>query len=409
MSNLKETECGRIPVEWDLKTIDEVKLKEKKSIISGPFGSNISSKFFVPVGVPVIRGNNLSLDVGKRFIDDGFVFITEEKAKELDTWAIKDDLIFTAAGTLGQVGILTGSELYPQYVISNKQLRVRLDPTVVVPLFAYYWFASPLMIGAITQRDTGSTIPLINLSVLKGLPIPVPSLREQEAISELLISLDEKIDLLRRQNQTLEALAEALFRRWFIEEADETWEVGRLGDVISIYDSQRIPLSSMERAKMKSGKLYPYYGAATVMDYINKYIFDGEYILMAEDGTVQTDGGYPILQMPTGKFWVNNHTHIFQAKSPYSNYFIYTFLRRTNITNTVTGAVQPKINQENLKSIAFVIPPDEKTNAFVSVTNEFWSKVRSNNNQIHTLQQQRDTLLPKLMNGVVRVTPLRNG
>jgi len=155
---------------------------------------------------------------------------------------------------------------------------------------------------------------------------------------------------------------------------------------------------------MKVGQLYPYYGAATIMDYVNEYIFDGEYILMGEDGTVQTPDGYPILQLPTGKFWVNNHAHIFQAKQPFTNFFIYIFLKQTNISGIVTGAVQPKINQEALKGIDFPNPPIEKTSQFINVTNEFWNKIKSNIEQIHTLTQLRDTLLPKLMSGEVRVS-----
>jgi type I restriction enzyme S subunit len=231
----------------------------------------------------------------------------------------------------------------------------------------------------------------------------LPPLPEQRAIAEVLSSLDDKIDLLHRQNKTLEQLAETLFRQWFIEEAEESWEVGTLGEVITIYDNKRIPLSSGEREKMKVGKLYPYYGAAAIMDYVNDYIFDGEYILMGEDGTVQTPEGFPILQLPTGKFWVNNHAHIFQAKSPYSNFFIYIFLKQTNISGIVTGAVQPKINQEALKGIDFPIPPIEKTKEFILVTDEFWNKIKSNTQQIRTLTQLRDTLLPKLMSGEIRL------
>lgn len=76
---------------------------------------------------------------------------------------------------------------------------------------------------------------------------------------------------------------------------------------------------------MKDGELYPYYGAAQIMDYVNDFIFDGEYILMGEDGTARTDEGYPILQYATGKFWVNNHTHVVQAKEPYSNFLSELF------------------------------------------------------------------------------------
>lgn len=223
-----------LPTAWKLLTIDDVKSSIKKAIISGPFGSNISSKYFVDDGIPVIRGNNLSLDIGKKFIDDGFVYLTQEKADELNTWAVKDDLIFTAVGTIGQVGILNGSERHEKYIISNKQLRLTVNNKVIEPLFAYYWFASNIMIEKIMQRNTGSSVPLINLSILKSLIVPIPPLPEQRAIAAVLSSLDDKIDLLHRQNKTLEAMAETLFRQWFVEEAKEDWEEGKLGDVISV-------------------------------------------------------------------------------------------------------------------------------------------------------------------------------
>ena len=127
---------SKLPVDWKFLTIDDIKSTEKKAIISGPFGSNISSKFFTKNGIPVVRGNNLSLEIGIRFKDDGFVFISEDKAEELKTWATKDDLIFTAVGTIGQVGILFGHEKFDKYIISNKQLRVTLNQSIAIPLFA---------------------------------------------------------------------------------------------------------------------------------------------------------------------------------------------------------------------------------------------------------------------------------
>jgi type I restriction enzyme S subunit len=270
--------------------------------------------------------------------------------------------------------------------------------------FLYYFLKDDNTHDYLASQSTGSANQAnISKVDIESIPLNLPPLPEQTAIAEVLSSLDDKIDLLHRQNKTLEQLAETLFRQWFVEEAEESWEVGTLGEVITIYDSKRIPLSSGEREKMKVGKLYPYYGAASIMDYVNDYIFDGEYILMGEDGTVQTPDGYPILQLPTGKFWVNNHSHIFQAKPPFTNFFIYTFLKQTNVSGIVTGAVQPKINQEALKGIDFPIPPIEKTKEFITVTNEFWTKIKSNTRQIRTLTQLRDTLLPKLMSGEIRL------
>lgn len=226
---------------------------------------------------------------------------------------------------------------------------------------------------------------------------------EQKVIAAVLSSLDDKIDLLHRQNATLEAMAETLFRKWFVVEAKEDWDVCTLGDVIEIFDGKRVPLSRMERDMKKEGVLYPYYGAAQVMDYINDYIFDGEYILLGEDGTVRTEDGYPVLQYATGKFWVNNHTHVLRAKAPYSNFFLWNYLAKKNIDEIVTGAVQPKINQGNLKSLSFPHFPDGLVNEFNNITQPMLNKIQHNKANLNQLEKLRDTILPKLMSGEVRV------
>ena len=121
------------------------------------------------------------------------------------------------------------------------------------------------------------------------------------------------------------------------------WRVGNLLDVAELYDSKRKPLSGMQRSAMK--KIYPYYGATSIMDYVDNYIFDGIYLLMGEDGSVVTDEGYPYLQYVSGKFWPNNHAHVMQGKNGYSTEMLHCFLLKKNISEIVTGAVQAKISQ----------------------------------------------------------------
>lgn len=217
-----------LPPNWRWSTLDDVKACGR-AIVSGPFGSNIGSKFFVERGVPVIRGNNLSSDL-TRFIDSGFVFVTEAKAKELaNCEAVANDLVFTAAGSLGQVGIIPEKGHFSKYIISNKQMRARLDHTTMEPLFAFYWFSSPEMVRYVEQRNTGSSVPLINLSVLRGLPIPIPPLEEQRAILNILNTLDSKIELNRCINATLEQIAHAIFKAWFVDFHPCRAPIGKLG------------------------------------------------------------------------------------------------------------------------------------------------------------------------------------
>lgn len=244
----------------------------------------------------------------------------------------------------------------------------------------------------------------VSKEAFDNLYLTLPPLDTQCCIASILTSLDDKIDLLRRENATLEAMAETLFRQWFVVEAKEEWEEIGFGEAIDVYDSRRKPLSKMERDKMKNGNtLYPYYGAAEIMDYVDSYLFDGEYILMGEDGTVKTDDGYPILQYATGKFWPNNHAHVLQAKPPYNNCFVWNYLRTTNIESIVTGAVQPKINQANLLSLPFYKYPIELVSKYIMITRDWWTKKLNNNKQIQILIQTRDGLLPRLMGGEIKI------
>jgi type I restriction enzyme S subunit len=203
-------------MKWPIAKLESVALSQKGAIVSGPFGSNIGSRFFVEKGVPVIRGNNLTFG-DRRFVDDGFVFLTEQKAQEFrNCEAIANDLIFTAAGTIGQVGIIPSDSRFDRYIISNKQLRVRCDRDKVSPMFLFLWFTTNEMKQQIVGRNTGCSIPLINLGILRGLPIPLPPLTTQVRIADAISAYDDLIENNRRRMALLEESARLLYREWFV-------------------------------------------------------------------------------------------------------------------------------------------------------------------------------------------------
>ncbi len=165
----------------------------------------------------------------------------------------------------------------------------------------------------------------------------------------------------------------------------------KLGEIIDLYDNLRIPLSSMEREGRE--KKYPYYGANGIIDYVDDYIFDGEYILLAEDGTVFIEDKYPVLHLTQGKFWVNNHAHVFKSKNEIANQnFLYYILKNTNIRAYVTGAVQLKINQRNLKKIKVTIPNLEVQKAIANILSSFDDKIEVNNKINKNLEELAQTL-----------------
>ncbi|MDO9545151.1 MAG: restriction endonuclease subunit S [Pelolinea sp.] len=142
------------------------------------------------------------------------------------------------------------------------------------------------------------------------------------------------------------------------------WKEVQLGELVdnkfcNIKNNLREPLSKMQRVKLKQGKLFPYYGAAGIIDYINDYKFEGFHLLIAEDGTVTSDGTSPMLQLVDGKFWVSNHAHILQCEKEWQTKLLYYLLRNVDINPFITGAVQPKLNKGNLFSIPFLFPMNE--------------------------------------------------
>jgi type I restriction enzyme S subunit len=232
--------------------------------------------------------------------------------------------------------------------------------------------------------------------------LPVPSIDKQKKIVKEYNVINDRITLNENTNQKLEETAQAIYKNWFVDfefpnaegkpykssggamvycdeldcDIPKIFKLGCLDNIIELYDSKRIPLSGFERDGMK--KIYPYYGAASLVDYVDNYIFDGTYILLGEDGTVMTDKGYPVLQYVYGKFWVNNHTHILQGKNGFDVNSLFVLLKNLNITDIITGGVQAKINQTNLKSVKIIIP----TNKLILKLNEilkpiFNSKIQS--------------------------------
>ena len=151
-------------------------------------------------------------------------------------------------------------------------------------------------------------------------------------------------------------------------------------------------------------KVYPYYGATSLMDYVDDYIFDGIYLLLGEDGTVIDENGLPILQYVSGKFWVNNHAHVITGKLGYSVEELYLLFSMTNVKSIVTGAVQQKISQANLKKVSAIIPPENVLSAFDEIIQPMFRQIcilESENQQLAII---RDTLLPKLMSGEIDVS-----
>ena len=376
-----------------------IKLSETTKFIVDNRGKTVPT---ADTGIPLIATN---------CIDNRNLYPIYEKLRYVsqdtyDNWFRSHpkpmDIILTLKGSQNGAVNLVPDPV--DFCIAQDMVALRVDETQIDNLYLFAALRSEDIQDQIKTLDVSGVIPHFKKSDFDKLEIPLPPRPLQEIIGKTYFDLCNKIDLLHRQNKTLEAMAETLFRQWFIEDTAGKTELITLGEMIEIHDSKRIPLSKLERDKKKNGSImYPYYGAAKIMDYVDDYIFDGDYLLLGEDGTVQDENGYPILQRANGKFWVNNHAHVLSAKAPYNNFFLWCLLSKTNIEKAVTGAVQPKINQENLRKLDFVKFDESKVLDFNDITSSMLNKLNTNNLQIQTIEKLRDTLLPKLMSGEVRV------
>ena len=205
------------------------------------------------------------------------------------------------------------------------------------------------------------------------------------------------------QYQQLWEIAEAFPSGFDEEGVPRGWEMTTFGNVSQCFDKKRIPLSKRQR-EQRAGSI-PYYGATSVMDYVDEAIFDDIYLLIGEDGSVLKEDGSPFIQYIWGKAWVNNHAHVLQGKGSVSTEQLMLFMASTNITAYVTGAVQMKLNQANMNSIPFVKATDRVNELFFDLIKDLYAKIRSNTDENRFLVKIRDELLPKLLSGELNGLP----
>ena len=319
----------------------------------------------------------------------------------------RDDILLTYTGNgYGDCAIIEEND---KYHLAPNICKITPNTTKIDPYFLYSYIRTNEFYQTMSNHMTGSSQPTIPMKTIRLLKVPVPPMEEQKKIAYFMKNINIAIRNNKAINENLLQQAQALYNHSFpytvSDILPEGWRLGTVSEIIEIHDSKRIPLSGAKRNNMEK-KIYPYYGAASLMDYVDEYIFDGKYLLLGEDGTVVDDAGFPILQYVWGQFWVNNHAHILTGKLGYNVESLYMLFKQTPVKSIVTGAVQPKISQANLKSIPVVIPPANLIRAFNNQVNEIFALIRNIEEENKSLATLRDSLLPKLMSGEMDLSAL---
>lgn len=300
----------------------------------------------------------------------------------------KDDVLIAKDGSVMKHIFRVKNK--PDYVLLSSIAILRPNINIVYPQFLVYAIKNPDIIDSILSKFvSGTGVPRIVLKDFKNVEIKIPPLPEQKAIASVLSSLDDKIDLLHRQNKTLESMAETLFRQWFVEEADEEWGETSLSEYAVFSNGKSRPT--------EYGNI-PVYGGNGILSYTNISNYSGKSVIIGRVGAYCGS-----LYYEDGEIWVSDNALHVSAKNENEIHYLFYLLKSMNLNSMALGSSHPLLTQSLLKSIEVISPPPSKILEFNNIAKSFRSKIKKDQQQIRILEELRDTLLSKLMNGEVKI------
>jgi type I restriction enzyme S subunit len=429
--------------EWPTLTVDDIKARNDRAIAIGPFGSRMKADVYVAQGVPVIRGNNIS---DTRALRGEFVFVSTETANDLRGCNVfAGDLVFPHRGAIGQVGIVP-TDGVERYMLSTSLMKLTCCRDLVDPLFLFYFFRSPVGRHALLQHASTVGTPGIGqpLASLRSIKVPVPPLAEQHAIASVLGALDDKIELNRRMSETLEAMARALFKSWFVDfdpvrakaegrdpdvpeclahlfprhfvnskigEIPDGWTLAplpaaievnptrslRKGEVAPYLDMANMPTeghSPIELVERPAGSGMRFTNGDTLVARITPCLENGKtaYVDFLKNGQVG---------------WGSTEYIVLRPIEPLPDEFAYCLARsqafREFAIQSMTGSSgRQRVPSDSLSHYLIAIPPKEIGMHFGSIVRPLFTRARAAVRESRTLTAVRATLLPKLISGELR-------
>jgi type I restriction enzyme, S subunit len=354
-----------------------------------------------PITYGVVKPGDYDDNDGVLFIRGGDIFngkiatenlrtITKDVSKQYSRTLLEGgELLVSLVGNPGQVAIVPASLSGAN--IARQVGLVRLADDINTKFVMYYLMSSVGKEELYVQIG-GSVQQVINLKDLKMVKVPLPSFYEQEAITAVLSSLDDKIDLLHRQNKTLEALAQTLFRHWFVDGTAVDWEDGCLGDLIELQYGKGL------KSSLRTGEGYPVVGSSGIVDFHSEYLVEAPGIVIGRKGTLGE-----VIYLSANFFPIDTTYYIKSKRLSPNLYFEYFLLKTINFKDMNTDSAVPGLNRNIALATEVVIPPQSEITRFNAFAHPLFEKIQNNKAQIRTLGKIRDTLLPKLMSGEVRV------
>tara|TARA_R100000935_G_C2841045_1_gene171020 strand:+ start:6909 stop:8084 length:1176 start_codon:yes stop_codon:yes gene_type:complete len=389
---------------WVSLPLDQLADPKPRAFTGGPFGSKLTSKDYVAEGVPVIRGANLT--GGRHLREDNFVFVSEQKLREdlFGNVAHRGDIVFTQRGTLGQVSIIPSNSLFEEYVISQSQMKLTVDPSKADSRFVYYWFSARETIEKIISQNSSSGVPHINLTVLRNFKISVPTLREQQHIADILSAYDDLIENNRRRIALLEEAARLLYREWFVhfrfpghehvkitDGLPEGWKRLPFGAALTLQRGFDLPV-----AKRLSGDI-PVYGSSGIVGMHNLPKVSIPTVITGRSGSL---GEVRYVDDPC---WPLNTSLWVKEFKLVSAHFAYFLMKNMDLKQFNGGASVPTLDRKVVHAASINLPSKLLISLFDEQVIMLFAQKKILENQIRKLNDARDILLPRLMNGEIAV------
>lgn len=445
---------GSLPTHWSSTTIGELVESGSAELQTGPFGTMLHASAYRAEGTPVIAvqhiGQNRVLHHDLPRIDTGDAYRLARYRLEIG------DILFGRKGAVDRRALIGPDEV--GWIQGSDCIRLRLN-SVLDPTFVSYVLGTPAFRTWIVQHAHGATMPSLNQEILGLAPLPVPPMAEQRAIAQTLRVLDDKIELNRRMNHQLEAMARTVFHAWFVEfvpvlsklrgekpwgmtaataalfpsrmvntdqgEIPEGWSFAALGDVVDVLETGKRPAGGV--SEYKEG--VPSIGAESIVglgvfDYSKTKFVPRPYYDAMQRGRIQSrdillykDGGRPgefephVTMFgdgfPFDEACINEHVFRIRARFPLTQQFLYHWLSSERCLEEMrmkgTGVAIPGLNSTAARSLSVLVPTASVIEAFTKQIEPMLALLLTNCRQSRTLARMRDTLMPKLLSGEVQV------
>ena len=402
--------------EWKEYKISEV----IEEIAMGPFGSNIKVDNFIDFGIPVLNGSNLQ---GFKLNEKSFNYVSEDKANSLGRAnAFRGDVVITHRGTLGQIIYIPSDSKYNRYVISQSQFRIKLNQNLIRPDFFVYFFHTRLGQHRILMNASQVGVPALArpTSTFKEVCVPVPPMQTQNRVMDILHALDDKIEVNRKINENLEQQAQALFKSWFVDfepflgMIPKGWRVGTLGEIGDIVGGST---PSKSKPEYYTDKGIAWLTPKDLSISNNKFTSKGEIDITEEGykscstklmpkGSVLFSSRAPIGYITIAKNDICTNQG-FKSVVPKlaGTAFIYYFLKIStkDIENKATGSTFKEASGALMKSLQLIIAPERILHDFENIMKPLFTQQEVLEDESRHLAELRDTLLPKLMSGELKV------